>query len=129
MTYKHNHSLYEVQGKTKDDGRIYETRLHKTCGGYVVYLPDAKCGDCGDIPESEVIAVLETEVSEFRKALKIVSDCKPQMDEFLNRVGACLSNPNEAMYAHSQEPRTDDEIALDEWQAETEATRMSDYPI
>ena len=25
--------------------------------------------------------------------------------------------------------RTDEQIALDEWQAETEATRMSDYPI
>ena len=28
-----------------------------------------------------------------------------------------------------EDPRTDDEIAFDEWQAETEATRMSDYPI
>ena len=27
------------------------------------------------------------------------------------------------------DPRTDDEIALDQWQDETEATRMSDYPI
>ena len=27
------------------------------------------------------------------------------------------------------DPRTDEQIALDEWQAETEATRMSDYPI
>ena len=29
----------------------------------------------------------------------------------------------------SADPRTDEQRDLDEWQAETEATRMSDYPI
>ena len=121
----YSNSLYEAQGKTKDDGRIYETHLHKTCGGYVTYLPTAMCVNCEHIPQDEVIKVLETEVSEFRKALKIVNDCKPHMDEFLNRLGACMNNPNEAMYAHSLEadPRTVKDIEFDEMAADWEAQK------
>jgi len=28
-----------------------------------------------------------------------------------------------------EDPRTPEQIALDEWQTETEATRESDYPV
>ena len=40
--------------------------------------------------------------------------------------GLRLLNDGKSLEA---DPRTDEQIALDEWQAETEATRMSDYPI
>ena len=104
MTYKHNHSLYEVQGKTKDDGRIYDSTICLKCGGYVAYLPTAKCGDCGYLESHEHITVREDMVSDVREAIKKA----------------------ELLLA---DPRTDEQIALDEWQNETEATRMSDYPI
>ena len=62
-------SLYEVQGKTRDDGRIYDTHLCLKCGGYVVYLPNAECIKCGDLTQTEVIIVKETDAVEARQAI------------------------------------------------------------
>lgn len=62
--------LHEVLGKTRDDGRIYDTHLCLKCGMYVVYLPIAMCGKCGYLKDSEFIKVPETYATEAREAIK-----------------------------------------------------------
>ena len=92
-------NLYEVQGKVKDDGRIYDTHICLKCSGLVVYLPDALCGRCGPLTDSEVVKVPETEATEVREAIKArhyeaqfeyVPDAVIVVDELCPKCGAPL---------------------------------------
>ena len=58
-------------------------------------------------------------------SLGLPSITEAEVDEFL----FLMEKTKRADHIAVADPRTDDEIALDQWQAETEATRMSDYPI
>lgn len=62
--------LYEVLGKTRDDGKEYKTSLCLICGGYVVYLPDAQCSKCGHLTPAKIISVPEGFISEARSAIR-----------------------------------------------------------
>ena len=53
--------------------------------------------------ESEEKIALRTEK---RKAAQIVHDVSPQMDEFLNRMGACINNPNAVLQSQRTEEQT-----------------------
>ena len=71
----------------------------EVAAGYAVYNPEKG----------------RASVSELSEQIRLVESITPEAQEIY--------------FEQEADPRTDEQIALDEWQAETEATRMSDRPI
>jgi hypothetical protein len=75
-----------------------------------------------------------TEINELTKAFKIVDANRGRIDKFLEDIAETYAGPTPTLNSNKvmrtmDDPRTDEQRNLDEWQAETYATRDGDYPI
>jgi hypothetical protein len=79
-------------------------RLCNQCGGFCA--PDHDNGGffCMSCKSTDVAEVMESKVDDFRarlesreyeKAVELAADCAPQMDEFLDMLGAAMNQDGE----------------------------------
>jgi hypothetical protein len=64
---------------------------------------------------------------------RLTAECEHRSEEselwYAAQILAEHTLANELWHKKHADPRTAEQIAMDEWQAETEATRESDYPV